>query len=75
MKTDTFWDWIEGLAGALDGDRQTSEQIVDQLELELRVLSKRRRDEVRRLMIHIVAGLSRLEVRMMEWDGPIKSAV
>jgi hypothetical protein len=75
MKINTIWDWIEGLAAALDGDRQDSEEMVNRLERELKLLSKQRRDEMRRLIIHIIAGLSRLEVRMMEHDGPIKSTV
>lgn len=75
MKSSMIWDWIERLAADLDGDRQASEQAIDQLEQELRALSKQRRAEVRRMMIVIVAALSRLEVRTMEWDGPIKSAL
>lgn len=75
MKSNTIWDWIDRLAASLDGDRQSSEQIIDQLEQEVRALPQQRRAEVRRMLILIVAALSRLEVRTMEWDGPINSAL
>jgi hypothetical protein len=75
MKVKSVWEWIEGLAGALDGDRQASEEFVNQLERALKDLDKQRRSEMRHMMIVIVASLSRLEVRMMDWDGPIKSSV
>jgi hypothetical protein len=70
----TVWSCIETLAAALDGNRAAAEQSLDEFERAMRQLERGRRDEVRRLMILIVAGLSRLEVRMMETDGPLNSA-
>lgn len=74
MILNTVWHCIETLGEALEGDRHSSEQDLDQFERAMRQLSRRRRDEIRRLMILIVAGLSRLEMRMMETDGPLNSA-
>jgi hypothetical protein len=74
MSMNTVWSCIETLAAALDGNRAAAEQSLDEFERAMRQLERGRRDEVRRLMILIVAGLSRLEVRMMETDGPLNSA-
>jgi hypothetical protein len=71
MATKVIWNCIEALASALEGDRLGVEQVLSELEQELNRLSKRRRDEVRRMIVVIVAGLSRLEVRMKEADGPL----
>jgi hypothetical protein len=71
MATKVIWNCIDALASALEGDRQGVEQVLAELEQELNQLSKRRRDEIRRMIVVIVAGLSRLEVRMKEADGPL----
>jgi hypothetical protein len=71
MSTHIIWNCIDALASALEGDRQGIEQLINDLELELTHMSKRRREDIRRMLIVIVAGLSRLEVRMMETDGPL----
>ena len=73
MSLNTVWHCIETLASALAGDRTGSEQDLDQFERAMRQLSRRRREEIRRLMILIVASLSRLEMRMTETDGPLNS--
>jgi hypothetical protein len=69
MSVNSIWNVIELLATALDGDRVASEETINRLEQELKQLSQRRRDEMRRMLVQIVAGLSRLEVRMSESEG------
>ena len=71
----SVWQLVADLANALDGDREASEQKLDQLENELRQIPREARDETRRQMIQIVAALSRLEVRMIASDGPLRAAV
>ena len=70
-----IWHLIGKLATELDGDRESSEQVLDELESELRILPRGARDETRRNMIQIVAALSRLEVRLIDAYGPLRSAV
>jgi hypothetical protein len=72
---ETVWKHVNGLSEALDGSREGSERTLDELHARLRSLTVARRDEVRRQMILIVAGLARLEVRLVESDGPVQSAV
>ncbi len=66
---------IAELARALDGDRESSERTLDELEAELKKSPRAARDETRRQMIQIVAALSRLEVRLIAADGPSRSSV
>lgn len=68
---ENLWPVVSELATALDGDRESSEQTLNQLEAELRSIPREARDETRRQMIQIVAALSRLEVRMVDADGPL----
>ena len=72
---ENVWPLVTDLAEALDGSREASERTLDQLQIELRLLPRDARDEIRRRTIQIVAALSRLEVRMIEADGPLKTAV
>jgi hypothetical protein len=72
---ENVWPLIDELATALDGSREISEQNLDQLQQELRATTRHARDEIRRQMIQIVAALSRLEVRMIDADGPLQVAV
>jgi len=72
---ETVWPLIAELANELDGDRESSERTLDQLEAELRKSRRDARYETRRQMIQVVAALSRLEVRLIEADGPLRSAV
>jgi hypothetical protein len=69
------WPLVRELATALDGNRESSERTLDALQTELRELSRGARDEIRRQTIQIVAALSRLEVRMIDTDGPTKTIV
>jgi hypothetical protein len=72
---ENVWPQIEQLATALDGSRESSEHKLDQLQQELRATARHVRDEIRRQMIQIVAALSRLEVRMIDADGPLQAAI
>jgi len=72
---ENVWHLVESLSETLDGDREKSERTLDQLELELHGTPRTARDEIRRRMILIVAALSRLEVRMVDSDGPLDTAV
>ena len=69
------WPFIKELATALDGNREHSEQTLNQLESELQGVPRKARDEIRRQMVQIVASLSRLEMRLVDSDGPVQSAV
>jgi hypothetical protein len=75
MSSHVIWNCIDALATALEGDRESVEQAINHLELELNQMSKRRRDDIRRMLVTIVAGLSRLEVRMKEADGPLNASI
>jgi hypothetical protein len=72
---ENVWEYISLLASILDGDRERSEQKLDQAEAELRSIPLAARDETRRQMIQVVAALSRLEVRMIAADGPLPTAI
>lgn len=67
------WRNLDALSTALDGDRIRSEQTLDALLAELKSKPRAVRDERRRQMILTVAALSRLEVRMIDADGPLAS--
>jgi hypothetical protein len=71
----SVWHHVLQLSEALDGNREISERTLDQLFAELKSMSQSGRDEVRRQMILVVAGLARLEVRLIESDGPVQTAV
>jgi hypothetical protein len=72
---ENVWEHISTLASILDGDREVSEEKLDQHDAELRSIPRVARDETRRQMIQIVAALSRLEVRMIAADGPLPTAI
>ena len=72
---ENVWPLIADLAHSLDGNRERSEQTLDQLQVELRSIPRDARDEIRQRMIQIVAALSRLEVRMIDEDGPLQTTV
>jgi hypothetical protein len=72
---ESVWRHVLQLSDALDGDRELSERTLDRLFADLKTMPRGGRDEVRRQMILIVAGLARLEVRLTESDGPVQTAV
>ena len=69
------WHHVQLLSEALDGNRDVSERTLECLFAELKAIPRSDRDEIRRQMILIVAGLARLEVRLTESDGPVQTAV
>jgi hypothetical protein len=75
MSTDSFWLCIDTLSTTLNGGRAASERTIDQLERDIMARTAGERDELRQKIIIIVAGLSRLEVRLMSCDGPSRAAV
>jgi len=72
---ETVWHHVDSLSEMLDGNREISERTLDRLHAHLMSLPRDGRDELRRQMILIVAGLARLEVRLIESDGPLQTAV
>jgi hypothetical protein len=75
MSTDSFWLCIETLATALDGGRAAAEKTIDRLEREIMARTPADRDDIRQRIIVVVAGLSRLEVRLMSSAGPNSASV
>ena len=75
MSADSLWMCIDVLAAALDGSREASEETLTRLEREVIRRPRAERDEIRRKIIVIVAGMSRLEVRLINSDGPSQAAV
>jgi hypothetical protein len=70
MISDSFWNCLHALAAFLDGDRNSSDETLRQLEKELQARCAEERDDDRRRITVIVAELSRLEQRMKEQFGP-----
>jgi hypothetical protein len=71
MAGDHLWLATTALASAIDSNPVHAEEVLSRMERELNVFPKDKRDEMRRFMTSIVAQLARLEVRMMETDGPV----
>jgi hypothetical protein len=70
MSADHFWLTVKSIAAAIDGNAATSEEALDQIERNLMQLTKAERGKIRHSMTVIVAQLARIEVRMMDTDGP-----
>jgi hypothetical protein len=68
MPGDYFWQCVESLAAALDGGHAAVEDSLIVYEQACLQLSPEKRAEVRRQMIGIIGGLSRLETRLAEHD-------
>jgi hypothetical protein len=62
---------ISEISERLDGQREKAERTLEALVAELKLRPPAERDEIRRQMILIIASLSRLEVRLIETDGPL----
>ncbi|MEX2140084.1 MAG: hypothetical protein WD894_12535 [Pirellulales bacterium] len=71
MPADHLWLCITALAAAIDGNPVTAEEALDKMEYDLIGFTKERRNEIHREMTVIVAQLARVEVRMMQTDGPV----
>ena len=72
---ENVWPIVSELATILDGSRESSELKLDQRQQELQAMNRKVRDDLRRQMIQIVAALSRLEVRMIDVDGPLHAVI
>jgi len=75
MPADSLWMCIDVLATAFEGNREAAEQTINELERDVIRRPRAERDEIRRKIIVIVAGMSRLEVRLINSDGPAPAAV
>jgi len=75
MSGDSFWLCLDTLATSFEGSREAVENALAKFERDVMQRPRVERDEVRRKVILIVAGLSRLEVRLMGLDGPNNAAV
>jgi hypothetical protein len=74
MTTNNFWLTVEATAAYLDqGPR--SEDTLNQLESDFMRFTAAQRADYRRRMVLIVAALARLEVRLMDSDGPLHSSI
>ena len=69
-----IWLCIEALSAGLSCDHQAAEDVLVDLEADLKQLDKPSRATMREKLICIVGQLSRLEVRMMADDGAHHSA-
>jgi predicted ABC-type transport system involved in lysophospholipase L1 biosynthesis ATPase subunit len=69
-KNSNIWLCIEALAAGLGCDHQAAEDVLADLEADLKQLDEASRATMREKLISIVGQLSRLEVRMMADDGP-----
>jgi hypothetical protein len=74
MPTKNFWLSIEAMAAYLDQGTR-SEETLNQLETDFMAFSETERADFRRRMIFIVASLARLEVRLLDTDGPFHSSI
>ncbi len=66
---------VDALTAELDCGHAASEQILTNFEQELKSFSEGERNQIRRKMIFLVAQLSRLEVRFMTTDGPLRGPI
>ena len=66
MTNEHLWICIESAAAAMDGDRDTTEEIMGQLEQELIKLPPNDLAKLRESFVVLIGGLSRLEMRLAE---------
>jgi hypothetical protein len=64
-----IWLCVEALAAGLSCDAHSAEEVLADLEADLKQLDKPGRTSMREKLICIIGQLSRLEVRMMAADG------
>jgi len=64
-----IWLCIEALSAGLSCDDHSAEEVLTDLEGDLKQLDKPSRASMREKLICIIGQLSRLEVRMMADDG------
>ncbi len=71
MPGDYFWQCVEALAAALDGDLKSAEQHLDLYEQHCLGFPPEKRAAVRLQLIRIIGGLARLETRLAEREAGI----
>jgi hypothetical protein len=69
-KNSNIWLCIEALSAGLSCDHKAAEDVLTDLEADLKQFDQPSRASMREKLICIVGQLSRLEVRMMADDGP-----
>ena len=68
MPRANFWLSVKAIAAFLDGDRRGSEQTIDLLETDLRKLDRDARKNASEELTVIIAQLSRLKMRMLDFE-------
>ena len=71
MSGENFWRCLIAVAAELEGGREESEEILNLLENGLRKQPRYERDQMRRRITLIVAQLARLEMRLLDAEGPL----
>ena len=70
MTGEYFWQCLESLAAALDGDRQRTDEHLNLYEQQYLQFSPEKRTAAKRQIIRIIGGLARLETRLLARDQP-----
>ena len=66
MPGDHFWLCVEALASTFDGDPKTAEENLSIYEKHALAFSPEKRARLRRSLVAIIGGLSRLKTRLAE---------
>ena len=66
MPGDYFWECVESLSAALDGDSKTANDNLNVYLSHCLQLSPEQRAKVRQQMIQIIGGLAQLEMRLSD---------
>ena len=69
MPGDHFWLCVEALASTFDGGRKAAEENLNIYANHALAFSPEKRAKVRRNLVEIIGGLSRLARRLTEADG------
>jgi hypothetical protein len=69
MPGDYFWQCVQALAATFDGDETTADENLNVYETHARQFTPEERATVRREMVCVIGGLSRLETRLAEFDA------
>jgi hypothetical protein len=64
MSNEHIWLEIQALAAALDGSRDESERVIDDLEKNVKNFPNDRRRSIDEALTVVIAQLSRLKLRM-----------
>ena len=66
MPGDHFWLCVEALASTFDGDAKTAEENLSIYEKHALAFAPEKRARLRRSLVAIIGGLSRLKTRLAE---------